>query len=184
MPRRILSKITATTTAALILAVVLSSVVLASDAPKERTQPRPAPARPFVPSEELVYEGEYTKMLLRGIDIAELRFKAQRPASANVAAERQEAAPLVLTTDLTSKGFFPKLFGMTFKFHAESQVEPNDFYALRTIRKEEQGKRVRTTEAVFDQEARKVEFTERDPNNTQAEPNDFYALRTIRKEEQ
>jgi hypothetical protein len=172
MPRRILSKITVTTATALILAVVLSSVVLAKDTPKERTQPRPAPAMPFVPSEELVYEGEFTKMLLRGINIAELRFKATRPSPSNVTVEGQEAAatPLVLTTDVTSKGFFPKLFGMSFKFHAESQVEPNDFYALRTIRKEEQGKRVRTSEAVFDQEARKVEFTERDPNNTQAEP--------------
>src|ERR1044071_2156353 len=172
MPRRILSKITVTTATALILAVVLSSVVLAKDTPKERTQPRPAPAMPFVPSEELVYEGEFTKMLLRGINIAELRFKATRPSPSNVTVEGQGAAPapLVLTTDVVSKGFFPKLFGMSFKFHAESQVEPNDFYALRTIRKEEQGKRVRTSETVFDQEARKVEFTERDPNNTQAEP--------------
>ncbi|HWS86867.1 MAG TPA: DUF3108 domain-containing protein [Pyrinomonadaceae bacterium] len=172
MPRRILSKITATTTTALILAVVLSSVVLATDTPKERTPPRTPAAMPFGPSEELVYEGEFTKMLLRGINVAELRFKAQRPAASAVAVEGQEAAPapLVLTTDVISKGFFTKLFGMTFKFHAESQVEPNDFYALRTIRKEEQGKRVRTSEAVFDQEARKVEFTERDPNNTEAAP--------------
>jgi hypothetical protein len=123
---------------------------------------------PFVPSEELVYEGEFTKMLLRGINVAELRFKAKRPSA--VAVEGQEAAPLVLTTDVVSKGIFTKLFGMSFKFHAESQVEPNDFYALRTIRKEEQGKRIRTSETVFDQEARKVEFTERDPNNAQAEP--------------
>jgi hypothetical protein len=127
---------------------------------------------PFVPSEELVYEGEFTKMLLRGINIAELRFKAQRTAPAAVAAEGQEAAPasLVLTTDVVSKGFFPKVFGMSFKFHAESQVEPNDFYAMRTTKKDEQGKRVRTSEAVFDQQAGKVEYTERDPNNTQDAP--------------
>jgi hypothetical protein len=169
MPRRILSKITATTAAALVFAVVLSSVVRATDTPKERTQPRAAAAIPFGPSEELVYEGEFTKMLLRGIDIAELRFKAQRQASAN-AAEGEQAAPIVLTTDVTSKGFFPKLFGMTFKFHAESQVEPNDFYALRTLKTDEQGKRVRTSEAVFDQQGRKVEYTERDPNNEAQAP--------------
>ena len=45
MPRRIMSKITATTATALVLAVVLSSVVLAADTPKERTQPRPTPYR-------------------------------------------------------------------------------------------------------------------------------------------
>jgi hypothetical protein len=172
MPRRILSKITATTATALIFAVVLSSVVRATDTPKERTQPRTPAPMPFVPSEELVYEGEFTKMLLRGINIAELRFKAQRTAPAAAAAEGQEAAPasLVLTTDVISKGFFPKLFGMTFKFHAESQVEPNDFYAMRTSKKDEQGKRVRTSEAVFDQQAGKVEYTERDPNNAQEAP--------------
>ncbi|MBV9923776.1 MAG: DUF3108 domain-containing protein [Acidobacteria bacterium] len=171
MPRRILSKITTATATALIFAVVLSSVVRATDTPKERTQPRPAPAMPFVPSEELVYEGEFTKMLLRGINIAELRFTAQRTAPA-AAAEGQEAAPapLLLTTDVTSKGFFPKLFGMSFKFHAESQVEPNDFYALRTSKRDEQGKRVRTSETVFDQQGRKVEYTERDPNNEAQAP--------------
>ncbi len=174
MPRRILSKITTTTATALILAVVLSSVVLAKDTPKERTQPRTPAAMPFVPSEELVYEGEFTKMLLRGINIAELRFKAQRPTPSTVIVEGEgqetAPAPLVLTTDVTSKGFFTKLFGMSFKFHAESQVEPNDFYALRTTRQEEQGKRVRTSEAVFDQGSKTVEFTERDPNNAQAAP--------------
>jgi hypothetical protein len=177
MPRRIMSKITATTATALLLAVVLSSVVLAKDTPKERTQPAAPAAMPFIPSEELVYEGEFTKMLLRGIDIAELRFKAFRPAA--VAASAQDgtegqtaAAPstLVLTTDVVSKGFFSKLFGVNFKFHAESQVAPEDFYPVRTTKKDEQGKRVRTSEAVFDQQAKTVEYTERDPNNAQQQP--------------
>jgi len=175
MPRRIMSKITATTAAALLLAVVLSSVVLAKDTPKERTQPAAAAAMPFVPSEELVYEGEFTKMLLRGIDIAELRFKAFRAAAATQgAADGQAAAAapstLLLTTDVVSKGFFSKLFGVNFKFHAESQVAPEDFYPVRTTKKDEQGKRVRTSEAVFDQQAKTVEYTERDPNNAGQAP--------------
>jgi hypothetical protein len=133
---------------------------------------------PFAPSEELIYEGEFSKLLLRGINIAELRFKATRAQAAtpNAAADSESQAviaavqPLLLTTDVVSKGFFSKLFGITFKFHAESQVEPNDFYAMRTSKVDEQGKRVRTSEAVFDQEAKKVEYTERDPNNTQQPP--------------
>ena len=169
-----MSKITATTAAALFFAVVLSSVVLATDTPKERTQPGPTPARPFTPSEELVYEGEFTRAILRGINIAELRFKAQRPTPSTVTVEGEgqdtTPAPLVLTTDVVSKGFFSKLFGVTFKFHAESQVEPNDFYAMRTTKKDEQGKRVRTSEAIFNQESKQVEYTERDPNNAQAAP--------------
>jgi hypothetical protein len=120
----------------------------------------------------LVYEGEFTRAILRGINIAELRFKAQRPSPSAVTVEGEAAtpAPLVLTTDVISKGFFSKLFGVTFKFHAESQVEPNDFYAMRTTKRDEQGKRLRTSEAVFDQDAKTVEYTERDPNNTQQAP--------------
>ena len=169
MPRRNMGKFTA---AALLFAVVLSSVVLANETPKERTPPRTPAAMPFVPSEELVYEGEFTRAILRGINIAELRFKAHRPQASAAQSEGQEAesVPLVLTTDVVSKGFFSKLFGVTFKFHAESQVEPNDFYALRTSKKDEQGKRVRTSEAVFDQQAKTVEYTERDPNNAQEAP--------------
>jgi len=169
-----MSRSNAKTATALLFAVVLSSVVLASDAPKERTQPRPAPATLFGPSEELVYEGEFTRAILRGINIAELRFKAHRPSPSNVTVEGEgqgpAPAPLVLTTDVVSKGFFTKLFGMSFKLHAESQVEPNDFYAMRTTKKDEQGKRVRTSEAVFDQQSKKVEYTERDPNNAGQAP--------------
>lgn len=174
MPRRNMRKIAAL---AALLAVVLSPAVLAKDTPKERTQVRTPAPMPFVPSEELVYEGEFTKMLLRGIDIAELRFKAHRPAASAAAAQavgegeaRPAAAPLVLTTDVVSKGFFSKVFGVNFKFHAESQVEPNDFYALRTSKVDEQGKRVRTSEAVFDQQSKTVAYTERDPNNAQQPP--------------
>jgi hypothetical protein len=128
---------------------------------------------PFAPSEQLVYEGEFTKLLLRHIDVAELRFKASRPAAvatnaAQTDGDAQTAAntqPLLLTTDVISKGFFSKLFGVNFRFHAESQVEPNAFYALRTTKTDEQGKRLRTSETIFDQDAKRVEYTERDPNN-------------------
>jgi hypothetical protein len=161
--------------AVLLSAVVLSSAVLAKDTPKERTQPRPASAMPFAPSEQLVYEGEFTKLLLRGIDVAELRFKASRPAAALTPNEgdAQAAAasqPLLLSTEVISKGFFSKLFGVNFHFRAESQVEPNAFYALRTTKTDEQGKRLRTSETVFDQQAKTVEYTERDPNNAAQAP--------------
>jgi hypothetical protein len=131
---------------------------------------------PFIPSEELVYEGEFTRSILRGINIAELKFKARRqePAAGALEAAAEGASPapqaLVLTTEVISKGFFSKLFGVTFKFHAESQVEPVGFHVMRTTKTDEQGKRVRTSEAVFDQQAKTVEYTERDPNNTQQAP--------------
>ncbi|HKG14098.1 MAG TPA: DUF3108 domain-containing protein [Pyrinomonadaceae bacterium] len=163
----------------LLSAVVFSSAVLAKDTPKERTQPRAAAAMPFTPAEQLVYEGEFSKLLLRGINVAELRFKASRPAPAAANAPPGEGdaqtpaantQPLLLSTEVISKGFFSKLFGVNFHFRAESQVEPNAFYALRTTKIDEQGKRLRTSETVFDPEAKKVEYTERDPNNAGQAP--------------
>ncbi|HYH84966.1 MAG TPA: DUF3108 domain-containing protein [Pyrinomonadaceae bacterium] len=163
--------------ALIFLAVVLSSIAIANDAPKERTPPRAPAPMPFAPSEQLVYEGEFSKMLLRGITIAELKFTAYRaPASVETVqgkGDGQTASapqPILLTTEVTSKGFFSKLFGVNFHFTAESQVEPNEFYALRTSKTDEQGKRVRKSEAVFDQNAKKVEYTESDPNNAQQPP--------------
>ncbi len=41
---------------------------------------------------------------------------------------------------------------------------------MRTTKHDEQGKRVRTSEAVFDMGAKTVEWTERDPNNVQQPP--------------
>jgi hypothetical protein len=130
---------------------------------------------PFMPSEQLVYEGEFSKLLLRGINIAELKFKAYRPAGPVVGAQASgdgQAAtpPLLLTTDVETKGWFHKLFGINFRYHVESQVEPNVFYALRTNKVDEQGKRVRTSEAVFDQDAKRVSYTERDPNDAGQPP--------------
>jgi Protein of unknown function (DUF3108) len=196
MPPRLFRK---ALTAALISGFVLSSVALAKHTPKERTQPHTNAAMPFMTSEQLVYDGEFSKLLLRGINIAELRFKAYRPpASAAAGAQTSSAAgaqasssagaqaqsngqtatagaattssnpssqPLLLSTDVISKGWFHKLFGINFHYHVDSQVEPNAFYALRTDKLDEQGKRVRRGEAIFDQQAKKVEYTERDPNN-------------------
>lgn len=193
MPPRLFRK---ALTAALISGFVLSSFALAKHTPKERTQPHTNAAMPFMHSEQLVYDGEFSKLLLRGINIAELRFKAYRPpaaaatgaqtspaagaqaspndqtaaAGAATASSNPASQPLLLSTDVISKGWFHKLFGINFHYHVDSQVEPNAFYALRTDKLDEQGKRVRRGEAVFDQEAKKVEYTERDPNDAQQPP--------------
>jgi hypothetical protein len=155
--------------ATLLSAVVLSSIALASDTPKEHTPPRATPL-PFVPSEQLVYEGEFSKLLLRGIKIAELRFTSNRaatatPASVPAGGTAAPAPPLMLTTDVESKGWFRKLFGINFRYHVETTVGGDSFNVLRTTKLDEQGKRVRESEAVFDYEGKRVEWTERDPNN-------------------
>jgi len=114
----------------------------------------------FARGEELFYEAEFKKGLLRGANIGEFRFSA-RP--------EQTAAgdPLRLVADVVSKGFFPKLAGIHFHEHVEAIVEPNQFMVMRTNKLDEQGKRVRVSDAIFDHEKRKVTWTERDPNQNQ-----------------
>jgi hypothetical protein len=132
------------------------------------------PNLPFASGEELVYEGEFTKALLRGIDIADLRFTAElEPAAARASVPSREAGAgrsLRLTVDAVSKGILRKLFGVRFHQHIESVVDPGSFAVLQTTKLDEQGERRRTSEAVFDRTAGKVVWTERDPNNPQREP--------------
>jgi hypothetical protein len=124
-------------------------------------------AVPFAGGEELVYQAEFNKGLLRGIDVAEFRFKTETRRVPTRGLSANDPAILRLVGDVTSKGLFPRIAGFRFHEHVESTVDPDPFTVLRTNKLEEQGKRVRASEAAFDHEARKVTWTERDPNQSQ-----------------
>ena len=128
---------------------------------------------PFEPAEELLYEGEFSKLLLRGIQIAEFRFTAARTPAPRTPTGDHDDAPvtnLVFKGDANAKGWFRKLFGIDFHFQMESVVEPQTFRVLRTTKVDEQGKRVRQSEAVFDRAQNLLTWTERNPNDPAAEP--------------
>ena len=135
-------------------------LLLAANGTFARAQQAAANQLSFARGEELFYEAEFKKGLLRGANIGEFRFSA-RP--------EQTAAgdPLRLVGDVVSKGFFTKLAGIRFHEHVESIVDPDQFMVLRTNKLDEQGKRVRFSDATFDHEKRKVTWTERDPNQNQ-----------------
>ena len=124
-------------------------------------------AAPFSGGEELVYQAEFNKGLLHGVDVAEFRFKAETERVSTRGLSEAEPVILRLVGDVTSKGLFPRIAGFRFHEPVESTVDPDPFTVLRTSKLEEQGKRVRASEAVFDHEARKVTWTERDPNQSQ-----------------
>jgi hypothetical protein len=130
-------------------------------------QAQQPPSVPFTSGEELVYQAEFNKALLRGVDVAEFRFKAvtERVPTRGVG----DDGPFILRLvgDVNSKGLFPRIAGFRFHEHVESTVAPDPFTVLRTSKLEEQGKRVRSSEAVFDHEAHKVTWTESDPNQSQ-----------------
>ena len=147
------------------LAVVLA--VGLSSARAQRVESH-AGTRHFELGEELYFEAEFSRSVLRKLDVAELKFRATRTPLK----ETSDSAPyaLTLTADVASKGFFPRLFNLKFREQVESTVEPVSFTVQRTTILDEQGKRVRTTESTFDRTKGKMTWTSRDPNNPSAEP--------------
>ena len=132
-----------------------------------------ARTRPFELGEELHFEAEFSRSLLRKLDVADLKFRAARsPLKEATAKDSQQTKPYALTfsADIASKGFFARLFNLKFRERVESTVEPASFTVERTTILDEQGKRVRTTESTFDRSKGKMTWTSRDPNNPSAEP--------------
>ena len=152
---------------ALMLAVVSFSIANA-----QRVN-RPAAYRPFEPAEELLFDAELSRSLLRKLDVADFRLKAQRTTLASTGESSQASTKretLLLTCDISSKGFFPRLFGLRFRETLESRVDPNSLAVQNSKRTDEHGKRMRSSEAVFDHVHGKVSWTERDPNDPRREP--------------
>jgi hypothetical protein len=155
--------------------ITLLSVILASlIAPASLAQKPVATIkhRPFEPSEELTYKAEFSRSLLRKLDVASFKLTVQRieqkvkaKSSADLGSEELPAYHLKLTGLVESQGFFAKLFGLDFRQLIESTVEPDAFVVQKTVRQDEQGKRVRSSEAVFDHERGQVTWVERDPKD-------------------
>lgn len=126
-------------------------------------------SHPFEPAEELVYVGEFSRSLIKKVDVADFRFTANREPSAKkvvdpVSSQDKDPAYLLkLTGDVSSKGFFSKLFNLRFREQIESIVEPTSFTVKKTRKVDEQGKRARVSESTYSDG--RVLWTERDPNN-------------------
>ena len=128
-----------------------------------------AGTRRFELGEELHFEAEFSRALLRRIDVADLKFRATRtPLSETIDSKTPYA--LTLNADVTSKGFFARLFNLSFRERVESTVEPVTFTVQKSKILDESGKRVRTTETTFDRSKGVMTWTSRDPNNPSAEP--------------
>jgi hypothetical protein len=146
-----------------IIAFILVLFLIALAVPQTRsandTKSNPFP---FSANEELIYHAEFSKAIFRGLNIGEIRFKVTR---------KQEPTQLYnITADAESKGFATKLFGINFRQLVDSTVEPTNFRSLKTNKLDQQGKRVRKSETVFDKENGKVTWTETDPNQPNKPP--------------
>jgi hypothetical protein len=136
----------------------------------QRSTPQTAPPR-FDRGEELLFEAEFSRALLRKLDVADLKFRATRtPLDAAYSSAESKPYALTFSADVSSKGFFARLFNLRFRERVESTVEPITFTVQKTTILDEQGKRVRTTESTFDASKGRMMWTSRDPNNPGAEP--------------
>jgi hypothetical protein len=166
--------------AALFCAALSATAFAAGDGPAVDARPPDASRAseaakpfPFEPAEELVYQADYSKAILRGLEIGEFRFTTGRaPAgeSAAAAGPAPSQQNLVFKGEARAKGWFRKLFGLDFHYTHESVVDPSNFLILRTTKHDEQGKRVRDSVAEFDRRADRVTWTSRNPNNPAAAP--------------
>lgn len=135
-----------------------------------------APAKQFERGEELLYEAEFTRSVLRSVDVADFRFSATKvplQSPADVPSPDSEPAnkySLLFNGEIKSKGFFSKLFNLNFLERVTSVVEPHSFEVQNTKRFDQQGKRVRASETIYDRAAGKVIWTEHDPRDPSREP--------------
>ena len=129
-----------------------------------------AGTRRFELGEELHFEAEFSRALLHKIDVADLKFRATRTPLNTGDSKTSESYALTFNADVSSKGFFARLFNLKFREQVESTVEPATFTVQKTTILDEQGKRVRTTESTFDRSKGIMTWTSRDPNNPGAEP--------------
>jgi len=153
----------------LVAALVFSTAAGVQFVNAQRVQSHPGTRR-FELGEELHFEAEFSRALLRKIDVADLKFRATRAPLNTNDPKTSKSYALVLNADVTSKGFFARLFNLKFREQVESTVEPATFTIQKTTILDETGKRVRTTETTFDRSKGVMTWTSRDPNNPDSEP--------------
>ena len=142
--------------------ILLVAAFVAADAKAQKASSATS-ARPFEPVEELHFEAEFSRALIRKLDVADIKFRAANQPDG-------DSYALTFNAEVKSKGFFTRLFNLNFNEVVESIVEPLTFTVKKTTILDEQGKRVRKTESVFDTSKGTMTWTLRDPNNPASEP--------------
>src|SRR6185369_9236374 len=94
-------------------------------------QTKSSPAFPFANGEELLYQAEFSRALLRGVDVAEFRFTS---VAENISRGlgKDTGGVVRLTGDVKSKGFFLRLVGYHFHQQVESVADTAPFTVLKT----------------------------------------------------
>src|ERR1044072_7952473 len=106
----------------------------------QRSTQQTSPHR-FELGEELHFEAEFSRALLRKLDVADLTFRATRtPLVPTNSASKPYALPS--SRDVSRKASSARLFNIKSREQAESTVEPVTFTVQKTTILDESGKRV------------------------------------------
>ena len=117
-------------------------------------------AEPYNAGEKLVYEAKFSK-IIKGIAVADLNFTVENAANNK---------DFLIKSDAVTKGTLLKLFSKKFVQNYQSTVSGADFSVKRTVKRDQQGDRVRESEALFDYRDKKVIYVETDPNDAARPP--------------
>ena len=134
--------------------LVLGFFAVSSEA---QTAPKIAP---YNAGEKLVYEAKFSK-IIQGIAVADLNFTVER---------LPDTLDYLIKSDATTKGGLLKLFGKKYVQKFESTVDGKNFAIKRTVKRDEQGDRVRVSESLFDYREMKVIYIETDPKDAARPP--------------
>src|SRR5882757_2403251 len=101
----------------------------------------PAP-KPFEPGEQLTYKAEISRSLLKKLDVATFKFSADQDSALKKETNGStttivERSSLKFTGDVTSDGFFTRLFNINFHQHVVSIVDPESLAVRQTIKLDE-----------------------------------------------
>ncbi|MFL6215097.1 MAG: DUF3108 domain-containing protein [Blastocatellia bacterium] len=125
--------------------------------------PKIAQPLPFKAGEKLRYEVTFSKLIFGGA-VGDVQLSV---ANAEHAAKDSR---LALKAELTSKGFFPKLFGIKVRDSFSSIVSAQDFGLHESHKSIEEGSNRREQKSLIDRDAGRVTFTERNLADKNAEP--------------
>ena len=130
------------------LLILVGSYQLASAQQKNQTE------LPFGRGEQLLYQAELNRGVLRGFDVGELRF------SAKLVTDKNDERVVNLMGDAVAKGFLIRLTGSKYHIHVESLADAQPFAVMHTKGLYEDKRTTINSEATFDQAAQKVFWTQ------------------------
>lgn len=146
--------------------VVCAMAQAMADNRSDTVSPKIIQPLPFKAGESLIYEVRFSKLIFSGT-IGEITLNVVDPAEF----AKQEGNELIeLKAEAVSKGFFPALFGKKIRDRYSAIVNRTDFGIHSSTQLIEQGKVRRERKSVFDRQAGRVVYTDRNLADASAKP--------------